>query len=70
MLVVKTPRLPEEMRNYQGFYKAEVRVSSGRAGTCSSPLPFYYIPNGKNITDILFSIDIGILCSKKEIRIV
>jgi hypothetical protein len=47
VLVVKTPRLPDELRNYQGpTLKAEVRVSSGRAGTCSAPLPFYYIPNG------------------------
>ena len=52
VLVVKTPRVPEEVRSYQGSnicFKAEVRVSSGRAGTCSAPLPFYYIPNGKNM---------------------
>ena len=50
VLVVKTPRLPDELRNYQGpTLKAEVRVSSGRAGTCSAPLPFYYIPNGKQL---------------------
>jgi hypothetical protein len=50
VLVVKTPRLPDELRNYQGpTLKAEVRVSSGRAGTCSAPLPFYYIPNGKHL---------------------
>lgn len=50
VLVVKTPRLPDELRNYQGSthcFKAEVRVSSGRAGTCSAPLPFCYIPNGE-----------------------
>ena len=52
MLVVKTPRVPEEVRGYQGSnmcFKAEVRVYSSRAGTCSAPLTFYYIPNGKNI---------------------
>ena len=58
MLVVKTPRLPDDLRNYQGAnycFKAEVRVSSGRAGTCSAPLSFFYIPNSKEVVNaILF----------------